>query len=91
MMKWDNDKKIIVMDLMDLEHCGFNYEEYLGELHLHGIDNESAENPIAIIVNFAGGHVLFGEQKESELKEYKKKNVEFDEFINKSEDMDLIG
>ena len=92
MMKWDANKKVMVMDLMDLEHCGFNHEEYLGELHLHGIDDKGAEDPFAILVNFAGGHALFGNPTKEKLDTYKQKNVDFQKYIKRADytDMDLI-
>lgn len=58
MIKFFPDQRVITMDLVDLEHCGFDHEEYVGELHLGGIDDERAKFPLALLVNVAGGHVI---------------------------------
>jgi len=56
--RFNKEKRIVIMNLVDLEHCGFDWEEYCSELRMHGIADEEARNPIAIIVNFAGGAII---------------------------------
>jgi hypothetical protein len=41
-MRFIKDKRTMVMSLVDLEHCGFDYDEYIGELFLNGIDDKEA-------------------------------------------------
>ena len=57
-MRFIKDKRIMVMSLVDLEHCGFDYNEYIGELFLHGIDEKEAEIPVMMVVDFAGGAIV---------------------------------
>ncbi len=57
-MRFNKEKRIMIMNLVDLEHCGFDWDEYCSELRMHGIADEEARNPIAIIVNFAGGAII---------------------------------
>jgi len=35
-MKFDPETKILTMSQTDLEHCGFSWEEFAGELFLSG-------------------------------------------------------
>lgn len=58
MIRYDPETNIVVMDLVNLEHCGFDWWEFRSELSLAGIDAGQARNPLAIIVNVAGGHVI---------------------------------
>lgn len=58
MIQYDSQQRIVVMDLTDLEHCGFDHDEFDSELRLRGIDDPNARFPFAIVVNVAGGHVL---------------------------------
>lgn len=81
MMKYHKKSRIMEMELYDLEHCGFDYEEYLKELFLHGFDDEDAENPTALIVNFAGGSVIINDTTQKELAEIKSKTKEFKEMV----------
>jgi hypothetical protein len=56
-MRFDKKTKTLEMDLINLEHCDFNYGIFLGELFLNGIDDPEAERPEKLIVNFKGcGH-----------------------------------
>ena len=62
MIHYDPATLTVVMDLTDLEHCGFNHDDYFGELLTSGMSDETANDaqwPVAIMVNFAGGYVMF--------------------------------
>ena len=58
MITYDAEHRVIVMDLVDLEHCGFDYDEFYYEIETSGITDEDAAFPMALLVNFAGGHAL---------------------------------
>jgi len=49
---------VVLMDLVDLEHCGFDVGEFHFELQAAGIDDPAAAWPVALLVNFAGGAVV---------------------------------
>lgn len=59
MIRYDKEAKMVVMDLVDLEHCGFNLDEFAGELQLAGVE-QSALWPTVLLVRFRGGVVLSG-------------------------------
>jgi len=72
MIRYYPKEGVIVMDLVDLEHCGFNHDDFAGELFLAGIEN-SPLWPVALIVNFGGGAVITGRaQQQHDAAEYKK-------------------
>lgn len=56
-MKYEPDNSVVLMDLGDLEHCGFDHADFDFELGTVGIDDSAARWPIALVVNFAGGYV----------------------------------
>ncbi|MBI5564850.1 MAG: hypothetical protein HY870_08145 [Chloroflexi bacterium] len=58
MIRYDPELGLVQMDLGDLEHCGFDHTAFDGELFLIGIEEPDARWPLALIVNFAGGHVV---------------------------------
>jgi hypothetical protein len=58
MIRYDAKNCIVVMDLVDLEHCGFDWDEFAAEIELAGIKDNAALNPIALLVNFSGGAVV---------------------------------
>lgn len=61
MIHYRSTDRVVVMDLVDLEHCGFSHDDFVDELFTSGLDDASqieAQWPVALIVNFAGGHVL---------------------------------
>ena len=68
------------MDLVDLEHCGFDYRDFESELSLHGLEKE-ASWPIAIIVNVGGGHVLTPTTTEETLQKYHQAKRQFDSIV----------
>ena len=49
---------VVLMDLVDLEHCGFDVGEFHFELQAAGIDDPAAVWPVALLVNFTGGAVV---------------------------------
>jgi len=78
-MQYLPDHDVLVMSLVDLEHCGFSYDDFVGELFLHGC--EAADWPTAILVNFAGGHVLTPDTPPGHLRRYKKANEAFQAIL----------
>ena len=60
MIRYDAASKTIHMNLVDLEHCGFDHELYRSELFCGGLDedDEGLLWPDWVIVNFAGGAVV---------------------------------
>ena len=85
-MEYLEKQNLIVMDLVDLEHCGFDYREFEDELRLAGIEQKQAACPLALLINFGGGHILTEGMKEETLKRYKKNRTHFKalvEFIKK--------
>jgi len=57
MITYDEETKTVSMDLVDLEHCGFDHAEYCAELFLAGLNefDPHLQWPDKLIVNFAGG------------------------------------
>ena len=80
-MKLHKESGIITMSLMDLEHCGFKYEDFLGELFLNGIDDPEAERPILLMVDFVGGAVITDWTKKETLKKMKDAHNQFKNFV----------
>ncbi len=82
-MKFHKDLKIITMSLMDLEHCGFNYEDFCGELFLNGIDDEEAKQPIMLAVDFIGGAVITTATKEETLAKMENAHNQYKNFLER--------
>jgi hypothetical protein len=61
----EHENSIVVLDLVDLEHCGFRVSEFHAELEMAGIDDPAARWPVALLVNFAGGVVITPETTEA--------------------------
>ena len=62
MITYDPKTKTVKMDLVDLEHCGFDHDEYQSELFLSGLlhinqSNPDLEWPEYLMVNFKDGAV----------------------------------
>jgi len=72
---------MVVMDLVDLEHCGFDHEEFTSELLMSGVENKDALWPIAIIVNVGGGHVLLSDTPKDALEKYDQAKRQFDHYV----------
>lgn len=62
MITYDWSTKTVTMDLVDLEHCNFDVEEYHDELHLAGIEHKDAQWPDFLLVRFKSGAVIVGEE-----------------------------
>lgn len=60
-MKYLRDQGLVEMDLVDLEHCGFDHGNFDFELQSQGIDDIAARWPMALIINFRGGHIVTAE------------------------------
>jgi hypothetical protein len=56
MIEYENG--VVMMSLVDVEHCGFGVGEFHAELEMAGIANEAARRPVALLVNFVGGAVV---------------------------------
>lgn len=81
-MRFHKDKKIITMSLMDLEHCGFSYEEFRGELFLNGIDDPEAELPIMFMVDVVGGAVITTSTRDETLVKMEESHKKYIEYLN---------
>lgn len=59
MIKFDPETKTVTMDLVDLEHCGFDHDDYKSELFLAGLNDTDPVItwPEKMVINFAGGAV----------------------------------
>ena len=82
-MKYIKDKNIVVMDLMDLEHCGFDHEDFEFELRTSGIRDREARWPVALIVNFAGGAVVTPDTGKESIGKMKEMKDKFDKLLGK--------
>ena len=49
---------VVLMDLVDPEHCGFDVGEFHFELQAAGVDDPAAVWPVALLVNFTDGAVV---------------------------------
>jgi hypothetical protein len=65
MITYDKKTETVTMDLINLEHCGFNQDEFLQELFLSGIDEKGCTFPNKIVINFRKIALTLGEQKYS--------------------------
>jgi hypothetical protein len=63
MITYDRTTKTTTMNLVDLEHCGFDVDEYHDELYLAGIEDENAKWPDSLLVRFKKGAVVTGERR----------------------------
>jgi hypothetical protein len=56
MITFDRETKTVSMNLVDLEHCGFDHDDYLGELFLAGLnaDDPELQWPDTLIVKMIG-------------------------------------
>lgn len=82
-MEFIKNKRVMIMSLVDLEHCGFSYEKFSGELFMNGIDDEEAETPVLIMVNFTGGAVVTPETSFETLNRMKQDNDTFRKYVKK--------
>jgi hypothetical protein len=90
MIRFDPRTNVVVMDLVDAEHCGFSVGDYHGELFLDGFIDQNNKlhdpahtqvmNPFAIIVNF-GGHVLTPGTSEEKLAAYRERQKQFADWL----------
>jgi len=82
-MKYLKDKSIVVMDLIDLEHCGFDHDDFDFELRASGIRDREARWPVALIVNFAGGAVVTPDTGKESIARMKEMKDRFDKLLAK--------
>lgn len=54
MIKYDAQNRVLTMSQTDLEHCGFNWDDFRGECFLSGLMNDEetklAEGAFTIVV-----------------------------------------
>ncbi len=80
-IEFDEKNGVVVMDLVDLEHCGFDHEAYDFELDCRGIEGRAARFPFAIIVNVSGGHLVLAGTPEEQLQAYRERQQEFERWV----------
>jgi predicted RNA-binding Zn-ribbon protein involved in translation (DUF1610 family) len=90
-MKFIKDKKMVVMSLMDLEHCGFRYDDFCGELFLSGIDDPDALTPDLLMVDFVGGAVCTNTTAEKSLELMQESHKRFEEHVDRITGSQLKG
>ncbi len=61
MIEFDPESKTLKMDLVNLEHCGFDHDAFEAELHLSGIKDPGALWPEKLEVQIRGGAVKAGD------------------------------
>ncbi len=80
-MRYIKGKNVVIMDLMDLEHCGFDHEDFDFELRASGINDPEARWPVALVVNFGGGAVVTPHTGEKTIAEMMEIKSRFDELV----------
>ena len=81
-MNYLEEKRIVLMSLVDLEHCGFAHDEFAFELRCRGIESPDARWPVAIVVNVAGGHVVTDSTAVESIVAMRKAEKSFEKIIN---------
>lgn len=89
-MEYLKTQDLVVMDLVDLEHCGFDHEDFDFELRTRGIEDVKARQPVAVIVNFAGGHILTSDSKPETIAKRKQAEGAFHKLLAKLTDEPLV-
>ncbi|HEC99064.1 MAG TPA: hypothetical protein ENN18_01585 [Proteobacteria bacterium] len=89
-MEYFKDQDLVVMDLVDLDHCGFDHEDFDFELRLQGITDPMAKCPVALVVNFAGGHILTPDSKPETIAKRKQAEGAFHKLLAKLTDEPLV-
>lgn len=56
-MKYDKKEKAVYMELVDLEHCNFNHDDFIRELAIAGIEDKEARFPDFLIVKLKDGTI----------------------------------
>jgi len=82
-LKYIKEKSVVLMDLIDLEHCGFDHEDFDFELKASGIRDKEARWPVALIVNFAGGAVVTPDTGEESIARMTEMKNRFDKLLAK--------
>ncbi len=77
MIEYNATIQVVVMDLVDLEHCGFRHDDFVFELQAGGINVPAAAWPVALLVNFAGGAVTTPTTSDETIAEMKDAHAEF--------------
>ena len=83
MIKYNAANKVLTMDLVDLEHCGFCFGDFAAELTLASITDPDAQWPVMVVVNFAGGCVVAESTPASALENQRRAREKFDAMIGK--------
>lgn len=87
-MQYLPEQDVVVMSFVDLEHCGFDHDEFYAELCLSGC--KSADWPVAILINFAGGYALAPDTPPGHLERYKKANEKFEIVLEAVKGIDIV-
>jgi len=89
-MEYFKDQNLVVMDLVDLEHCAFDHELFDFELRADGIEQSEARLPVALMVNFAGGHILTPHSKPETIAKRKQAEDGFHKLLARLTDEPLV-
>jgi hypothetical protein len=55
-MRYDSENRVVILDLIDLEHCSFDVDEFEMEAEVHGLPDEAIK-AIGLLVFWSGGVV----------------------------------
>jgi len=89
-MEYLKDQDLVVMNLVDLEHCGFDHELFDFELRADGIEDSKARRPVAVAVNFAGGHILTPDSRPETIAKRKQAEDGFHKLLARLTDEPLV-
>ena len=81
MITYHPEQQIVVMDLVDLDHCSFDHDEFDDELTIRGITEQAARFPFAIVVNVAGGHLIPQGTPEEQARAYDERHEQFQQWM----------
>jgi len=90
-MRYIPKHNLVVMNLVDLEHCGFSHDDFDFELRVVDCHLEEARWPTAILVNFGGGHIITPDTDTDTIKQMKIQEEIFREMLSKLIGDHLLG
>ncbi len=85
-MQYLPEQDVVVISLVDLEHCGFDYEMFAN-------DNGCAAStwPVAVLVNFAGGCMITPNTAPVVKERIEKSNEKFEIILEAVKGMDIVS
>jgi len=89
-VEWIAEERVLVLDLVDLEHMGFDHDDMDGELFLHGLDDPECRRPDLIVVNFRGGGVVTPNTAEPALDRMRQATNRFIDLLRKMIGPELV-